>query len=86
MMFGAVYLRTGNLWPVMIGHMSLDFLELIRGDLGATVVMKSLSVGDWITMAAAVVGAVLALRLIAPDHYPEIIALWNEKWSGNSGE
>ena len=86
MMFGAVYLRTGNLWPVMIGHMSLDFLELVRGDLGATVVMKSLSAGDWITMAAAVVGAVLALRLISPDHYPEIIALWNEKWSGNSGE
>ena len=82
MILGAVFLRTGNIWIIMLGHMSLDFLEFCRGDLGASGgVMSALGIGDGITMAAAIAGAVIALRLVDKKHYPEIAELWNRKWN-----
>ena len=85
MILGAVYLRTGNAWIIMLGHMSLDFVELCRGDLGAqSGLMLNLGLGDWITMVAAIVGAVIALRLLDKKHYPEIMQLWNRKWNRES--
>ncbi len=82
MILGAVYLRTGNIWVIMLGHMTLDFAELCRGDLGASGgVMLAVGAGDWITMIAAIAGAVTALLLIDRKHYPEITELWNRKWN-----
>ena len=82
MLFGAVYLRTGNLWPTMIGHMSVDFMEFIRSDLGSNGgIMMGMGIGDWITIAAGALGAVLGLRLIAPKYYPQIMEVWDRTWS-----
>ena len=82
MAFAAVYLRTGNIWPTMIAHFSLDLLELIRADLGASGgVMVGMGIGDWITIAAGLIGAVIGLRLIDAKYYPEIMKVWDEKWS-----
>ena len=82
MLFGAVYLRTGNLWPTILGHFSVDFLEFIRGDLGANAgVMTSIGIGDIITFAAAVFAAVWALKLMNKRYYPEIMEIWNKKWN-----
>lgn len=81
MIFGAVYLRTGNLWPTIIAHASLDYLEFLRGDLDVSGgVMTGLGVGDWVTIAACVVGAVVALILMNKKHDEEILALWSKKW------
>lgn len=81
MIFCAVFLRTGNLWPVMIAHASVDFMEFLRGDLAESGgVMTGLGTGDWITVAASCVGAVIALILINKKHDEEIIALWRKKW------
>ncbi len=85
MALGAVYLRTGNLLPCILGHMSLDFMEFIRGDLSHSGgLMTGMGVGDWITCFAAVVGAAWGLWLIRSKYHPEIIALWNDKWSKGS--
>ena len=86
MALGAVYLRTGNLLPCILGHMSLDFMEFIRGDLSQSGgIMTGMGVGDWITCFAAVVGAAWGLWLIRSKYHSEIIALWNDKWNkGNS--
>lgn len=82
MILGAVYLRTGNAWIVILGHMSLDFFELCRGDTGARGgLMLGVGVGDWITMVAAIAGAVIALRFLDKKYYPEIMQLWNRKWN-----
>ena len=80
MVFGAVYLRTGNLWVIMVAHMTLDFVELMRADLAGGV-MTGIAVADWITTASAVFGAVLALRMMSKEHLPQIMELWNKKWS-----
>lgn len=83
MLFGAVYLRTGNLWPTILGHMSVDFMEFIRADLGASGgLMMGMGIGDWITIAAAVFAAVWGLLLMKRKFYPDIMQIWKEKWNG----
>ena len=82
MLFGAVYLRTGNLWPTILAHWSVDFMEFIRVDLsGSGGVMIGMGIGDWITIAAGVFGAVWALRLMNPKYYDEIMEVWARKWN-----
>lgn len=81
MILGAIYIRTGNLWPTIIAHTSLDYLEFLRGDLEASGgVMTGLGLGDWVTIAASAIGAVIALFLINKKHDVEILALWKKKW------
>lgn len=81
MAFAAVYLRTGNLWPTIIGHASVDFVEFIRADLGASGgVMQGMGLGDWITIAAGIFAAVWGLYLMRKSCRQQIIDLWNDKW------
>ena len=82
MVLGAVYLRTGNLWPSILGHMSVDFLELIRSDLGSTGgVVSGIGAGDWITINAGAAGIFWGLYLVRPAKRSEIVELWKSKWS-----
>ena len=82
MLFGAVYLRTGNLWPTILGHWSVDFMEFVRVDLSTSGgVMTGMGIGDWITIAAAAFAAVWALRLMKPEYYGGIMDLWSKKWN-----
>lgn len=82
MLFGAVYLRTGNLWPTILGHWSVDFFEMTRVDLsGSGGVMTGMGIGDWITIAAAVFGAFWAMRLMNPKYYSDIMEIWSKKWN-----
>ena len=85
MLFGAVYLRTGNLWPTILGHWSVDFFELTRVDLaGSGGVMTGMGIGDWITIAAGAFGAFWALRLMNPKFYGGIMEVWTGKWNRKS--
>ncbi|MBQ3663558.1 MAG: CPBP family intramembrane metalloprotease [Clostridia bacterium] len=82
MLFGAVYLRTGNLLITILAHFSVDFLEFIREDLSDSAgVMTGMGAGDWITIAAGAIAAAIGLRAIAKRHYPEIMRIWNAKWN-----
>lgn len=82
MILAAVYLRTGNLWPTILVHMSVDFMEFIRGDLGNSGgIMSGMGVGDWITVVAGVIAVILGLYLIRPSKRGEIVDLWKAKWS-----
>lgn len=81
MLFCAVYLRSGNLWPTIIAHASVDFMEFLRGDLEASGgTMTSLGTGDWITIGASVIAVVISLILINKKHDDEILTLWSKKW------
>ncbi|MBO4909580.1 MAG: CPBP family intramembrane metalloprotease [Lachnospiraceae bacterium] len=85
MLFGAVYLRTGNLWPTIIGHWSVDFIEMIRKDLAASNgFMMGMGIGDWITVAAGAFAGVYALVLMSKKHRPEIMEIWKDKWEVQS--
>lgn len=80
--FGAVYLRTANLWVVMIAHFTLDFAGLINGYYSSTGGLSTQLVpSDWVNLAVSAIGIVTSLILLSPKHYPEIMELWKEKWS-----
>ena len=82
MLFGAVYLRTGNLWPTILGHWSVDFFEFVRVDLsGSGGIMTGMGIGDWITIAAGAFAAFWGLRLMNPKYYDEIMEIWDRKWN-----
>ena len=82
MLFGAVYLRTGNLWPTILGHWSVDFMEMIRKDLAVSNgLMMGMGLGDWITVAAGAFAGIFALVLMSSKHRPEIMEIWKEKWT-----
>ena len=60
MLFCAVYLRTGNIMPTILAHMSVDFMEFIRADLSETGgIMTGMGVGDWITIAAGLFAGII---------------------------
>lgn len=80
--FGAVYLRTANLWVVMIAHFTLDFAGLINSYYSSTGGLSTQVIAsDWVNLVASAIGIVTALILLSPKHYPQIMELWKEKWS-----
>ena len=82
MLLATAYLRTGNLWPAIIAHWSIDFVEFIRKDLGeASGIMKGMLLGDWINIVGGILAGVLALVLMNKKHLPEIMEIWKDKWS-----
>ena len=87
LLFGAVYLRTGNLWPTILGHMSVDFMEFIRGDMGSSGgLMVNMGVGDWITIAAGALAGVMGVLMMRKKYHAEIMELWKDKWSKADSE
>lgn len=82
MLFGAVYLRTGNLWATIIAHTGMDFLEFIRVDVEASGgVMTGMGIGDWVTVVAAVVAGVIGFKMTDKKYHSQIMEVWDEKWS-----
>jgi membrane protease YdiL (CAAX protease family) len=80
--FGAVYLRTANLWVVMIAHFTLDFVGLVNSYYSANGgASTQLLISDWTNLVASAIGIVTALILLSPKNYPKIMELWKEKWS-----
>ena len=81
MALAGVYLRTGNLLPTIIAHTTVDFLEFCRGDVGNSGgLMTQMGIGDWVTIAAGALGAVLGIMMVSKKHRPEIMKVWREKW------
>ena len=82
LLFGAVYLRTGNLWPTIIAHTIVDWAELCRADLGSTGgVMKGMILGDWITIAVGIAAGVLGVYLMRKEKRGEVMEVWNRRWN-----
>lgn len=85
--FSAVYLRTGNIWPLIIAH-SLHDLLAFSADEGVTA-MGVEDFPDWVTGAMFVAEAAMAicgLYMLRKSKRTEIIELWDRKWSRASNE
>ena len=82
LVFGAIYLRTGNLWPNIIAHSLIDFLEFCRADLSASSgVMGALTVGDYVTLIVGFVAIFWGCFLCRKSKRSEIMAVWQKKWN-----
>ncbi len=86
MLLCAVYLRSGNLIPVMALHTLNDFGKFMFVDLveegGGFSAAASLSAADWISLAVSMIVTLgVALYLVRPSKRGEIRALWDRKWN-----
>ncbi len=82
MFFGAVYIRTGNLWPTIIAHTITDFMEFVRADVGgAGGTMVTIGIGDWFSVTAGIVGGIYGLYLMSSKFHPQIMEIWRDKWA-----
>ena len=86
MLLCAVYLRSGNLIPVMLLHMLIDFGKFMFVDMvkegGGVSAAITLSSADWISLAVSMIVYLgIALYLVRPSKRKEIRVLWDRKWS-----
>ena len=77
----SVYLRTGNIWPLILCHSLHDILTFSGGEK-----MSALGVEfpDWITVFLCVLEAglfICGLYMLRKSKRDEIIELWNKRWS-----
>lgn len=82
-LFSAVLLRTGRIWPCVIMHTIIDFTSLLTMDLdGMGIISTELTFGleFWLVVAGAIGILVWAGYLLRPAKQADIMALWKEKW------
>ena len=83
--FSAVYLRTGNIWPLIIAHSLHDLLSFSSDEGLLAYGMADLP--DWTIGYIGVLEAALAvcgLYMLRKSKRAEIIELWDRKWSRSS--
>lgn len=81
----AVYLRTGNIWPLILCHSLHDIMTFSGGEK-----MEALGVQfpDWITVFLCVLEGglfICGLYMLRKSKRAEIIELWNKRWSRDTG-
>ena len=83
--FSAVYLRTGNIWPLIIVHSLHDLLAFSAS--AGVVAMGVEEFPSWTTGYLIVIEVALAicgLYMLRKSKRAEIIELWDRKWSRSS--
>ncbi|MCR5544275.1 MAG: CPBP family intramembrane metalloprotease [Eubacterium sp.] len=82
MLFGAIYLRTGNMWPTIIAHWAIDSAEMCRADLNESgaKVMEILT-GDYFIIASSIVGGIIGFILVRKQYHGDILELWKDEWN-----
>ena len=75
--FSAVYVRTGSIWAVLIGHTLHDLL--VSSATVYTPELPDIVIAEFIIVEGIL--AIYAMYLIRKEKRPEIIALWDRKWN-----
>lgn len=81
-LFSAVYLRCGNILPVMIMHGLTDYICFMDSSQIAEsgTMTASLSLENFLDLAVCIVIAAIGIYLFRPAKRAEIIAVWDKKW------
>lgn len=80
----AVYLRTGNIVPLIAGHFFHDFIVYVisKPEASESLVMSGdMSWSDWVEIGFTVVLALIGIWLLRKEKRGEIKAIWEKKWS-----
>ena len=80
--FGAVYLRSGNLWITMIGHTIHDIIAFTNvSGIEEGVVVSSVDLSSYFDLGCTVILGIIGLWLVRPSKRAEIRAIWDKKWN-----
>ena len=75
--FSAVYVRTGSIWAVLIGHTLHDLL--VSSAVVYTPELPDIVIAEWVIIEGIL--AIYGMYLIRKEKRPEIISLWDRKWN-----
>lgn len=81
--FCAIFLRTGSMWPTMIAHTLIDFSGFLFMDMdNVGIITDKLVIGPsfYIAVGCAVAFAVIGLIMLRGSKREEILQLWYRKW------
>ena len=82
MLFGAVFIRTANIWTCIFAHLTINFLEYARLDVeGIDGTVGGMGIGDWVTAITGICGIFLSLYLMRSKHHKDIMRIWRDRWS-----
>lgn len=80
-LFGAIYLRCGNLLITMILHSIHDIIAFMDvSGVKDGIVVGSIGVDSVIDLCVTIVMAIIGFWLIRPSKRGEIRAMWDKKW------
>lgn len=82
-LFSAVMLRTGSIWPGVILHALINFSALLTMDMsngGILAAELTLDASFWCAAAASLALVGWSAYLLRPARQDEVVALWNRKW------
>lgn len=84
-LFCAVYLRSGNILPVILMHFITDFICFMDSTQTNQngIMIAQISYINIIDLVVTAILAAIGLYLVRPSKRAEIIAVWNKKFSGN---
>lgn len=84
LIFGAAILKTGNLWPCIIYHFTLDFLALSISDTIEEGLVQSEELAfSWVIVVFCIIlllVLIYVLFITRPSKHEAIFKLWEEKW------
>lgn len=87
--FSAVYLRSGNIVPIIAGHFYHDFIEYVISKPGSSeslIMSDNMSWSDWVEIGFTVGLAFIGIWLLRKEKRSEIKEIWDKKWSVQSGQ
>lgn len=78
---GAIYLRSGNLWPAIVVHVLNDVIAFMNtASISGGTVVGGVTPWDLVDLGLCVLVGCIGLWLVRPAKRAEILALWREKW------
>ena len=78
---GAVYLRSGSLWPPVIMHTVVDIVAFCNiSDISDGVMVGSVTWNDWVDLVLCIVVGAIGIWLIRPEKRKEVLEVWDRKW------
>lgn len=81
--FASIFLRTGNIWIPIIGHVLNNFIAVFgnEGINNSGVMVGAITWTNYVNVALSIVLIVIAIYYVRSSKHKEITELWNEKWS-----
>ena len=79
--FGAVYLRSGSLWPTIVLHTLHDIVAFLDiSTVSEGIMTRGVRLDDLPDLLLAVILGCVGLWLVRPAKRGEILAIWRRKW------
>ena len=84
---GAMYLRSGNLWPGIITHFLFDVVAIAMssGVSDNGIITEGISAGSWVNLAFCIAAAIIAVILFRKEEeISGTIRVWKGKWKAEA--